>query len=53
MKKLIVLLVLITTVGFAQEKITTKLGDFHTLKVYNGLTVEWKKGQNSKIEITE
>ena len=52
MKKLIVLLVLITTVGFAQENIITKLGDFHTLKVYNGLTVELKKGATSKIEIT-
>ena len=52
MKKLIVLLVLITTVGFAQEKITTNLGDFHTLKVYNGLTVELQKGATSKVEIT-
>ena len=52
MKKLIVLLVLISTVGFSQEKITTKLGDFHTLKVYNGLTVELQKGETSKVVIT-
>lgn len=52
MKKLTLLLVFISTLTFAQEKIITKLGDFNTLKVYNGLTVELKKGESSRVEIT-
>ncbi|UMB59542.1 DUF2807 domain-containing protein [Lutibacter sp. A80] len=52
MKKLTLLLVFISTITFSQEKIITKIGDFNTLKVYNGLTVELKKGTTSKVEIT-
>ncbi|SDW09058.1 Putative auto-transporter adhesin, head GIN domain [Lutibacter oricola] len=52
MKKLILVFVLISTIGFAQESITKNLGDFNQLKVYNGLDVELKKGSESKIEIT-
>ena len=52
MKKLTFLLVFISTITFAQEKITTKLGDFNTVKVYNGLTVELQKGETAKVEIT-
>jgi hypothetical protein len=53
MRKLTLLVLILTaTIGFAQEKITTKLGDFHTLKVFNGLTVELQKGETSKVEIT-
>ena len=52
MKKLTLLFVFISVLGFSQEKITTKLGDFNTLKVFNGLTVELQKGETSKVEIT-
>lgn len=52
MKKLTLLLVLISTFTFAQQKITTKLGDFNELKVFNGLTVELEKSNESKIEIS-
>ena len=52
MKKLTLLLVFISTFTFSQEKITTKIGDFHTLKVYNGLTVELQKAESAKVEIT-
>ncbi|MBE0423317.1 MAG: DUF2807 domain-containing protein [Lutibacter sp.] len=52
MKKLTLLLILSCSILFAQEPITTKLGDFKTLKVFNGLTVELQKSNNSKIEIS-
>lgn len=52
MKKLILLLILFSATLFAQEPITTKLGDFNTIKVYNGLTVELQKSNSSKIEIS-
>jgi hypothetical protein len=37
---------------FAQEKIITKLGDFKTIKLYSGLTINLKKSDVSKIEIS-
>jgi len=52
MKKITLLLILISTIGMSQETITTKLGDFHTLKVFNGLTVELQKATTSKVVIT-
>ncbi|NLP59085.1 head GIN domain-containing protein [Lutibacter sp. B1] len=52
MKKLTLLLILSCTITFAQEPITTKLGDFNTLKVFNGLTVELQKSSEAKIVIT-
>ena len=52
MKKITLLLILISTIGMSQETITTKLGDFHTLKVFNGLTVELQKAATSKVVIT-
>ena len=52
MKKLALLLTLSCSILFAQEPITKKLGDFNTLKVYNGLTVEVQKSKTSKIEIS-
>ena len=52
MKKLTLLLILSCSILFAQEPITTKLGDFKTLKVFNGLTVELQKSSSSKIEIS-
>jgi hypothetical protein len=52
MKKLALLLTLTCSIVFAQETITKNLGDFNTLKVYNGLTVEIEKSSTSKIEIS-
>ncbi|MHB1146001.1 MAG: head GIN domain-containing protein [Lutibacter sp.] len=52
MKKLTLLLILFFTTLFAQAPITTKLGDFNTVKVFNGLTVELKKSTSSKIEVS-
>jgi len=52
MKKLALLLTLSCTILFAQESITKNLGDFNTIKVYNGLTVELQKSSTSKIEIS-
>jgi len=52
MKKVTLLLMLFSATLFAQEPITTNLGDFNTVKVYNGLTVELQKSNSSKIEIS-
>ncbi len=52
MKKLALFFMLFSAIVFAQEPITTKLGDFNTVKVYNGLTVELQKSTSSKIEIS-
>lgn len=52
MKKLSLLLVLTCSMVFAQEQITKNVGDFNTLKVFNGLKVEIQKSNSSKIEIT-
>tara|TARA_B110000902_G_scaffold235458_1_gene280788 strand:- start:753 stop:1442 length:690 start_codon:yes stop_codon:yes gene_type:complete len=38
--------------AFAQSIITKKLGDFTTLKVYNGIEVELIKSKEHKLEIT-
>jgi len=52
MKKLTILLVLATTALFAQETITKKLGDFNTLKVFNGLRVSLEQGKTNKVIIS-
>lgn len=52
MKKLALLLILSCSILFAQEPITTNLGDFNSLKVFNGLVVELQKSTTSKIEIS-
>ena len=52
MKKLALLLTLSCSILFAQKPITKNLGDFSTVKVYNGLTVELQKSSTSKIEIS-
>lgn len=52
MKKLTLLLFLTYAMVFAQEPITKNVGDFNTLKVFNGLTVKIQKSNTSKIEIT-
>ena len=52
MKKLALLLTLSCSILFAQEPITKNLGDFNTVKVFNGLTVELQKSSTAKVEIT-
>ncbi|WP_372794582.1 head GIN domain-containing protein [Lutibacter sp.] len=52
MKKLALLLTLTCSILFAQEPITKNLGDFNTIKVYNGLTVKLQKSSTSQIEIS-
>jgi len=52
MKKLTLLLVLVGSIAFAQEPITKNLGDFNTLKVFNGLTVKLQKAEKPTIVIT-
>ncbi|MGJ8743278.1 head GIN domain-containing protein [Polaribacter sp.] len=53
MKKIVTLcaLMLVLTIS-AQETITTNLGDFTILKVYNGIEVELIKSDEQKLEIT-
>ncbi len=51
MKKLVVVLLLSCSITWAQESIKKNLGDFNTLKVYNGLQIELQKASNSRIEI--
>jgi hypothetical protein len=52
MKNLTVLLFFLSATLFAQDPITTNLGDFSELKVFNGLTVKLVKSNTSKIEIS-
>lgn len=52
MKNITMLLFLACSMVFGQETITKKLGEFNELKVFNGLTVELKKSNESKIEIS-
>ncbi len=52
MKNLALLLVLTSSIVFAQEQISKNVGDFSILKVFNGLTVEIQKSNTSKIEIS-
>lgn len=51
MKQLLLVSLLICSVAFAQEPISKNVGDYHTLKVFNGLHVELKKSGGSKVEI--
>ena len=52
MKKVTLLLLLTSSILFAQETITTKLGDFNAIKVFSGLTVELQKSDISKAVIS-
>ena len=52
MKNVALCIVLTCSIAFSQEPITKNLGDFNTLKVYNGLTVEIQKSNVSTIEIS-
>ena len=51
MKKLVIVLLLSCSISWAQESIKKNIGDFNTLKVYNGLEVELQKSSDSRIEI--
>lgn len=51
MKKLVFSMLLISSVVFAQEKITMNIGDFHTLKTYRGLQIELIKSELPKVII--
>ncbi len=52
MKKIAIFFLLATTTLLAQETITKKTGDFHTLKVYNGLRVQIEKGDVNSIAVS-
>ncbi|MGK0447256.1 MAG: hypothetical protein ACJA2M_001028 [Polaribacter sp.] len=53
MKKIIYICALLFSFNaFAQSTITKNLGDFTTLKVYNGIEVELIKSKEHKLEIT-
>ncbi|MGI9531121.1 head GIN domain-containing protein [Lutimonas sp.] len=51
MKRVLFALLLVTSFGFAQEKVTMNLGDFHSLKTYRGLQVELIKSDEAKVII--
>ena len=52
MKKLLALLLLVTTTIFAQKTVERELGSFNEVKIFNGLNVTLKKETNSSIKIT-
>lgn len=52
MKNITLLLLFSCSIVFAQETITTNLGDFNDLKVFSGLTVKLEKSDVAKIVIT-
>ena len=53
MKKIVFLYVLMFSISLvSQSKITKNLGDYSTLKVYNGIEVELIKSDDQKLEIT-
>lgn len=51
MKIKVLALVLITHLGFSQDKVTKVLGDFDTVKVFDKITVELIPSNENKIEI--
>ena len=52
MKKLTVLFLLMSTIGFSQDIIERELGVFDKVKVFNGLKVTLKKADTPSIEIS-
>jgi hypothetical protein len=52
MKKILALLLLVTTTIFAQKTVERELGSFDEIKVFNGLNVTLKNATYSSIEIT-
>lgn len=51
MKRLVLMLMFVSSIGMAQEKVTMNLGDFHVLKTYRGLQVELIKSDSPKVII--
>lgn len=49
--KLFILLIGFTAFSFAQDR-TQNLGDFNEIKIFNGLSVEIERSENSSIEIS-
>jgi hypothetical protein len=52
MKRILIMLLLTTSVVFSQEERTINLGDFNTIKTYRGLHVELARSDSPKIIIT-
>lgn len=52
MKKLVLLLLLLSSVVYSQNSIVTNLGDFTSLKVFSGLKVELIRSDVSKIVVS-
>jgi len=52
MKKITLLLVLLTTVTFAQDKRTLELGEFNSIKVFTGLKIKLIQSAEQKIVIS-
>ena len=51
MKNLVYILVLVSSISFAQSRINKNLGDFNQIKVFSGLQIELVKSDANKIEI--
>jgi hypothetical protein len=51
-KIIVVFVLLVSTLGFSQEKIERNLGSFDEIKVFNGLNVTLKKASKASAEIT-
>lgn len=53
MKKIVLVLALVvSSISFAQTTITKQLGEFETVKVFNGITLELIQSNENKIEIS-
>ena len=52
MKKITILLLLVSTMSFSQETIKAKLGTFNEIKVFSGLEVSLQKAEVAGIEIS-
>jgi hypothetical protein len=52
MRYIIVIFLMLGSLTYSQETVTKKLGDFHTLKVFNGLKVEVEKAATARVEIS-
>lgn len=52
MKKILALVLLVSTIGFSQETIKREIGSFDEIKVFNGLNITLNKSEKRSIEIT-
>ena len=48
MKRIVYVILFVTSFAFSQNEITMNLGDFHTVKTYRGLQVELIESKESK-----